>query len=67
MTKEEIALQLSLKSLDTIKLAPSSNDDINTYIGEEVAKRYNTIYNNLDCFNNTDSKLLDTISDIPVI
>lgn len=54
MTKEEIALQLTLQKLDclqfTTKTAPgcNTNTDFNKKLGEEIANIYNNVYKNLD-------------------
>ncbi len=52
MSKEEIALQLTLKKLDCLQFtahcsSPSLNADFNIKLGEEIASIYNTIYSNL--------------------
>lgn len=56
MSKEEIALQLTLSQIN--KLLPtvgcvsspsSENANFNQALGEEIAHMYNAVYNNLDC------------------
>ena len=60
MSKEEIALQLTLKKLDCLQFTTytssnaSNNVDFNKKLGEEIANIYNNVYKNL--------KLDDTIS-----
>ncbi|QXE19502.1 hypothetical protein [Clostridium sp. 001] len=58
MTKEEIALQLTLARLNELQPTRSSNtlnhdDNIayNEEIANETVKMFNTIYNKLDKFN----------------
>ena len=53
MSKEEIALQLTLQRLDCLQFtahASSTNEDnsnFNKKLGEEIANIYNNVYNNL--------------------
>lgn len=61
MSKEEIALQLTLKKLDCLQFTAGcasstspTNTDFNKKLGEEIANIYNNVYKNL--------KLDDTIS-----
>lgn len=68
MSKEEIALQLTLAKLDFLQLSRgcasspcSQNSDFNIALGKEIANIYNSIYNNLDCYKPSDSNL-DSIS-----
>lgn len=59
MTKEEIALQLTLKKLDCLQFtthttSPSSdNAEFNKKLGEEIANIYNNVYKNLQLNNTT--------------
>ena len=56
MTKEEIALQLTLAKLDCLQFttyaaaASDTNTEFNKKLGEEIANIYNNVYNNLDCY-----------------
>ncbi len=57
MSKEEIALQLTLAKLNclqfTIHSSSSTSPDNNIFnqkLGEEIANIYNNVYNNLDCY-----------------
>ena len=59
MSKEEIALQLTLKKLDCLQFtthtaSPSSNNlEFNKKLGEEIANIYNNVYKNLQLDNTT--------------
>lgn len=70
MTKEEIALQLTLSKLDCLQftthaaVAANTNVEFNKKLGEEIANIYNNVYNNLDCYKNTPTKLEDVINDV---
>lgn len=70
MTKEEIALQLTLAKLDCLQFttyaaaASDTNTEFNKKLGEEIANIYNNVYNNLDCYKNTSAKLEDLINDV---
>lgn len=69
MSKEEIALQLTLKKLDCLQFTAYRDNDVtknanfNKKLGEEIANIYNSVYNNLVDFDNTSVKLEDIISD----
>lgn len=59
MSKEEIALQLTLKKLDCLQFTTHSstslneNSNFNQKLGEEIANIYNSVYKNLQLDNTT--------------
>lgn len=53
MSKEEIALQLTLQKLDCLQFTAqrssfSENTNFNKKLGEEIANIYNSVYANLN-------------------
>ena len=70
MSKEEIALQLTLAKLDCLQFTThvssstsSENSKFNQALGEEIANIYNSVYNNLDCYKPSNNDFVaDTIS-----
>ena len=55
MTKEEIALQLALSRINDVRPIERANaETINNSLGIEIAKLFNTIYNEIHL--DTDSK-----------
>ncbi len=54
MSKEEIALQLTLPKLDCLQFttsascSSSNNSEFNKKLGEEIANIYNNVYKNLE-------------------
>lgn len=54
MTREEIALQLTLKKLDDLQFTSTpheNNSEFNKKLGEEIANIYNNVYKNLTCLD----------------
>lgn len=56
MSKEEIALQLTLSQITNLRPTVScysspcsENQKYNQALGEQIAEIYNSVYNNLDC------------------
>ncbi len=55
MSKEEIALQLTLSRVNNLAKTTSANnytegENYNAELGKQIALLYNTIYHNLDCY-----------------
>ena len=61
-SREEIALELTISKLDCLQFTSyrdsdvSKNANFNKKLGEEIANIYNAVYNNLDCYKNTETK-----------